>query len=203
MDIRRVRSIRNVSPSANLHIFAAQADKAVINVYTREKGNQEATVPFPDRIRSLAHADGAEILVIGMEEGKLLLWETATGRVSTSTSSHLQSVSLLHITSSNSFILSGSADATIFVWSLAQLVSFQTDEQPLGNEPASNAPLRAFSNHRSPISALSAGHSRPNTNFAVSASTDQTCHIWHIETGEILKKRFFCPQYRLASLSTR
>jgi pre-rRNA-processing protein IPI3 len=167
------------------HIFAAQADKAVINVYSREKGNQEATVPFPDRIRSLAYADGPEILVIGAEEGKLLLWETATGRVSTSASSHLQGVSLLHIT--NGIILSGSEDATIFVWSLIQLVSFQTEDQPLGNDTASNAPLRAFSNHRSAIGALSAGHSRPNTNFAVSASTDQTCYIWHIETGEILR----------------
>jgi pre-rRNA-processing protein IPI3 len=167
------------------HVFAAQADKAVINVYSREKGNQEATVAFPDRIRSLVYADGPEILVIGTEAGKLLLWETATGRVSTSASSHLQGVSSLHIT--NGIILSGSDDATVFVWSLIKLVSFQTEDQPLGNETASNAPLRAFSHHRSAIGGLTAGHSRPNTNFAVSASTDQTCYVWHIETGEILR----------------
>ena len=169
------------------HIFTAQADKAVINVYNREKGNQEATVPLPDRIRSLAYATGAAILVVGTEEGKLILWEIATGRLSTSTASHLQGVSQLCITPNNDYILSGSDDATAFVWSLPQLVSFRTSGSSYGNEDAANAPLKTFSNHRHPITALACGHSRPNTNFAVSASSDQTCYLWHIETCEILR----------------
>ena len=60
------------------HIFAAQADKAVIHVYNRERGNQEALVPFPENICSLAlvgNQDGAEILAIGTEGGRLVLWE--------------------------------------------------------------------------------------------------------------------------------
>lgn len=59
------------------HIFAAQVDKSVIHVYNRQKGNQEATVPFPERIRSLAVAGGhnGEILILGTEGGRLILWE--------------------------------------------------------------------------------------------------------------------------------
>ena len=60
------------------HIFAAQAEKAVVHVYNRDHGNQEATVPFPERLHSLALAgekDGAGILVLGTGGGRLILWE--------------------------------------------------------------------------------------------------------------------------------
>ena len=60
------------------HIFAAQADKAVVHVYNRERGNQEALVPFPEKIRSLCligNQDGAGILALGTEGGRLILWE--------------------------------------------------------------------------------------------------------------------------------
>ena len=60
------------------HIFAAQADKAVVFVYSRERNHQEATVPFPERIHSIALAgerDGAGILALGTEGGSVILWE--------------------------------------------------------------------------------------------------------------------------------
>ena len=57
------------------HIFAAQADKAVIHVYDREKGNQEAVVPFKEKVTSLALACDDTVLVMGTEEGRLYLWE--------------------------------------------------------------------------------------------------------------------------------
>lgn len=64
-----------VSPS---HIFAAQADKAVIHVYSRERNNQEAVVPFPENIQSIVLAgasDGAGTLILGTEGGRVILWE--------------------------------------------------------------------------------------------------------------------------------
>ena len=64
-----------VSPS---HIFAAQADKAVIHVYSRERNNQEAVIPFPEKIQSIALAgesDGAGTLILGTEGGRVILWE--------------------------------------------------------------------------------------------------------------------------------
>lgn len=64
-----------ISPT---HIFAAQADKAVINVYSRERNNQEAIVPFPEKIRSIVLAgetSGAGTLILGTDGGRLILWE--------------------------------------------------------------------------------------------------------------------------------
>lgn len=58
------------------HIFAAQTEKAVIHVYSRERGNQEALIPFPERIHSivLVH-DG--LLAVGTAEGRVFLWEVS------------------------------------------------------------------------------------------------------------------------------
>ena len=60
------------------HIFAAQAEKAVIHVYSRERNNLEAIVPFPERIHAVALAgerDGAGILALGTGGGRIILWE--------------------------------------------------------------------------------------------------------------------------------
>lgn len=169
------------------HVFAAQSDKAVINVYSRARGNQEATVPFPERIHCIAFADGAALLVLGTEEGKLILWEVATGRVTTSSASHLQTVSSLCITPNDDYIISGSADTSIHVWSLSKLVSFSQSSDGYGDGEPSNAPIRSFTAHRTAISAIACGHSMANTNFAVSTSDDGTCYLWHVGTCHILR----------------
>ena len=178
---------RNCVAISDSHIFAAQADKAVINVYSRDKGNQEATVPFPERIHSLAYAHGAEILVLGTEGGRLILWEVATGRVTNSAASHLQAVSCLCITPKNEYVISSSADSSIHVWSPARLVAFERSFEGYGNEEPSNAPVKTFSAHRSAITGLSCGHSHSTTNFAVSVADDGTCYIWHVESCQILR----------------
>lgn len=79
-----------VSPS---HVFAAQEDKAVIHVYSRERNNQEAVVPFPEKIRSLVLAgesDGAGTLILGTEGGRVILWEVchSTGLMSSGNTDH-------------------------------------------------------------------------------------------------------------------
>lgn len=60
------------------HIFAAQAEKAVVHVYSRERSNQEVIVPFPERINAVVLAgnrNGAGILALGTQGGRVILWE--------------------------------------------------------------------------------------------------------------------------------
>lgn len=64
----------NALAVSSSHIFTAQADKAVIHVYSRERGNQEALISFPERIHSLTLA-GDGVLVLGTAEGRIILWE--------------------------------------------------------------------------------------------------------------------------------
>jgi pre-rRNA-processing protein IPI3 len=55
------------------HVFAAQHEKAYVHIYSRQRGNQEAFVAFPERIRCLTLA--GDVLVAGTAEGRLMLWE--------------------------------------------------------------------------------------------------------------------------------
>ena len=64
----------NALAANSTHIFAAQVDKAVVHVYSRERGNQEALVSFPERISCLTLV-GEGVLVIGTVEGRIILWE--------------------------------------------------------------------------------------------------------------------------------
>ncbi|KAJ5357600.1 hypothetical protein N7541_004758 [Penicillium brevicompactum] len=174
-----------ITPS---HIFTAQADKAVLHVYSREKGNQEGIVPFPERIRSIAVAGGkyGDILVLGTEGGRLILWETCTGRQVATTASHLQPVTSLVIDPTSNFILSGSADASVHVWSLPGILSFSKPALSATRQPT-NSPLRTFSNHRAAITSLAVGHSNGRNNIVVSTAKDNTAIAWDYHTGRALR----------------
>lgn len=66
----------NALAVGSTHIFAAQADKAVVHVYSRERGNQEALISFPERIHCVTLV-GDGLLVLGTAEGRLILWEVS------------------------------------------------------------------------------------------------------------------------------
>ncbi|PLB52399.1 ribosomal assembly complex component Ipi3 [Aspergillus steynii IBT 23096] len=174
-----------VSPS---HVFAAQSEKAILHVYSREKGNQEATVPFPERIRSIAVAGSknGDIVILGTEGGRLILWETCTGRQVATTASHLSPVTALVVDPSSNFILSGSQDANVHVWSLVDLLSFTKAPSGRDRQPP-NSPVRTFSNHRAAITSIAVGHSTGRYNVAVSAAQDNTAIAWDYHTGRVLR----------------
>ncbi|KAH7382096.1 WD repeat protein-like protein [Cadophora sp. MPI-SDFR-AT-0126] len=158
------------------HIFAAQADKAVVHVYSREKGNQEALISFPERIHSLTLL-GDGVLVLGTAEGRAILWEVCTGRQVSTPTAHLQPISCLAGTRSH--LITGSEDSNIHVWSLPHLLSMSATEAP--------EPLRTLSNHRAAITNLIVGHSASGTNLCVSASKDNTVVVWDYHSGDLLR----------------
>lgn len=62
-----------VTPS---HLFAAQSDKAIINVYNRAKQNLESTVPFQEKFTVIEASGGPGAFVAGgTESGRLTIWE--------------------------------------------------------------------------------------------------------------------------------
>lgn len=61
------------------HVFAAQHEKAYVHVYSRLRGNQEAFVALPERIRCLTLA--GDVLVLGTVEGRIMLWEVFFSRI--------------------------------------------------------------------------------------------------------------------------
>ncbi|TPX10591.1 uncharacterized protein E0L32_008477 [Thyridium curvatum] len=170
------------------HVFAAQHEKAYIHVYSRIRGNQEAFIPLPERIRCLTLA--GHVLVMGTAEGRLMLWETGTGRLISTPPCHVQAVSCVVATPYH--ILSGSEDANVHVWSLAPLLQLES--------PGEYEPDRSLTNHRAAITSLVASQSTAlESNLCISASRDKSCIIWNYQTGTALRTVLF-PSVPLAIL---
>ncbi|KAG9189602.1 hypothetical protein G6011_06470 [Alternaria panax] len=161
------------------HVFAAQADKAIVHVYSREKGNQEALVPFPERIHSIALAAQDAVLLLGTESGRILAWELCSGRLVSTSTSHLQPVTSIAVDPSSNFFLSGSEDAMIHVWALPSILSLSPD--------APRSPTHTLSTHRGPISSIACGHSSSTANIAVSVSGDRSAIVWDYHNGQTLR----------------
>ncbi|WPH01616.1 Hypothetical protein R9X50_00446400 [Acrodontium crateriforme] len=178
---KKSATLSNCLAVSSNHIFAAQSGKAVVHVYSREKGNQEAIVPFPEHITSLALACDDSVLVLGTVEGRIFLWETISGRLVTTSQAHLQAVTSLAVEHSSNFLLSASKDSTVHVWSIPALLSFAT----AGSHNVS--PLRTFTSHRGEITSLALGHSASASNIAVSVAKDKTCLVWNYHTNNVLR----------------
>ncbi|ORY19737.1 WD40-repeat-containing domain protein [Clohesyomyces aquaticus] len=161
------------------HIFAAQAEKAVLHVYNREKGNQEVVVPFQERIHSIALAAKETVLLLGTASGRILAWETSSGRLVSTSTSHLQAVTTIAVDPTSNFFLSGSSDSMIHVWNLPSILSFSPD--------ASRAPIHTLSTHRGPVTSLVCGHSHSAANIAVSISDDKSAIVWDYHRGQALR----------------
>lgn len=97
----------------------------------------------------------------------------------------------------SNFILSGSLDASVHVWSLVSILSFakpqsgQDQQQP-------NSPIRTISNHRAAITSISVGHSAGQYNIAVSTSKDNMAIVWNYHTGRLLRT-FLLPSVALCT----
>ncbi|KAK7209848.1 hypothetical protein V2G26_017026 [Clonostachys chloroleuca] len=171
---------RHCLAASDTHVFAAQDQKAHVHVYSRVRGNQEALVPFTERIRSLALS--GNVVIVGTIEGRLILWETCTGRQVTTPPCHVQAISCLAVTPHH--LLSASDDSNINVWSLAHLLEFDVQSE--------QEPERVLSNHRGAITDLVTGPStNQETNICVSSSKDKTCIVWNYRTGQVLRTLLF------------
>lgn len=73
---KKSSTLPNALAVNSTHIFAPQAEKAVVHVYSREKGNQESLISFPERIHS-ATVIGEGVLALGTAEGRIILWEVS------------------------------------------------------------------------------------------------------------------------------
>ncbi|KAF4122871.1 pre-rRNA-processing protein IPI3 [Geosmithia morbida] len=162
------------------HIFAIQDQKAQLHVYSRARGSQEVLVSFAERIRSIALTGNT--LILGTTEGRLILWETCTGRQVTTPPCHVQPISCIAVTPHH--VLSASEDSNINVWSLTRLLELDAQIE--------SEPDLVLSNHRGAIVDLVAASSaNPESSICVSASKDKTCIIWNYQTGQVLRTLLF------------
>ncbi|CUS13348.1 unnamed protein product [Tuber aestivum] len=180
---KRSTTAKNCLAVTDSHLFAAQSDKAVVNIYSREKGNLETTVPFKERFTVL-EAGSKEIVAGGTEDGRLMLWETATGRYISTQQAHLQKVTSIVFDCSSNFVITGSADSNVYVWSIPALLDIRTGER---------SPLHILDRHTREITALATGRAAAGgpSDILLTASRDQSVAAWDFHTGTHLRTYIF------------
>ncbi|KAF3214536.1 Pre-rRNA-processing protein ipi3 [Orbilia oligospora] len=67
-----------ISPT---HIFAAQSDKTVLNVYNRTKNSLETTVPLPEQLTAVTCSSNGGIVAMGTASGRVNIWEVEFSKV--------------------------------------------------------------------------------------------------------------------------
>ncbi|KAI5291280.1 Pre-rRNA-processing protein ipi3, partial [Ascosphaera acerosa] len=119
---------------------------------------------------------------------------TSSGRQVSTAAAHLQPITSLAVDPTGNFVLSGSEDGNVAVWSLPALLSFSRSSVSsssafTSSRPSheSHAPLRLFSNHRAAIVDVATAHSAGRHCFAVSLARDNTAAVWDLRTGRALR----------------
>jgi pre-rRNA-processing protein IPI3 len=101
--------------------------------------------------------------------------------------SHVQKLTALVVDPTSHFLLSGSADSNVIVWSIASLVALPKASFTSFSSEDPRGPAHVLSNHRAAITGIATGHSHPISNIAVSVAEDKTAIVWQYSTGTALR----------------
>lgn len=106
--------------------------------------------------------------------------QTCTGRVVSTTPTHLQAITTLSVSPTSTHLLTGSTDSTVHVWSIPSLLSFSAFSE-------SRSPIHTLSAHRAPITALAIGRIPGPGAIAITVAEDGTSRVWDYTRGELLR----------------
>lgn len=89
------------------------------------------------------------------------------------------------------FVLSGSEDSNVLVWSMVSLLSFYDPSRTALSASGQVSPLHTLTKHGAPITSIVTGHSSFASNTAISASRDLSCIVWNYRNGDTLRTFLF------------
>ena len=135
-------------------IWTARADKTIAEFGLSSLFSAIAVAPEGDR------------LVSGDWDGRVLLWDTASGKLEREFIGHFDKVTAVAFGDDGATIFSASADRTIRAW-----------------DAASGGQIRLFSGHFKPIAAIAV-----SADTLVSADVGGVIRIWNAKTGRLIRQ---------------
>ncbi|GAA5870548.1 hypothetical protein JCM3774_003705 [Rhodotorula dairenensis] len=148
--------------------------RAGMNVwnFTRETV-QHRLIP-PVRLTTMTVSRDGIYMAGGTPDGRIFLWEVASGTLIVTVDAHYRSISALAFSDDGACLVSGSEDAGVSVWSIGRLVNASPMNPP--------APFATLSDHTLPVTDICIGLGPFPQCRVMTASLDSTVKIWDIST---------------------
>jgi WD40 repeat protein len=160
----------SLNPSGSATLLCAHA-------LWRGAGGPIARCSAPEPIiSSVTVSPDGTLLAAGGESGRCYIWSLAAGALLGIWDAHFRAVTRLAFTDDSETILTAGADAAVFAYDVAQLVSVERERG------AGVAPVAILQGHSLPITALSVGFGGSSARV-VTASADRTARLWHLSSA--------------------
>ncbi|KAF8075050.1 WD40-repeat-containing domain protein [Lyophyllum atratum] len=160
-------------------MLAAQPEKSILNVYTFQKDQISLKIVLPEKLTCIAMDSRGDFVAGGTAQGRIYLWEVASGILYHSWDAHYRQVTVLRFTLDGAALISGSEDSGVSVWSVSRLL----DEEQQTDLPL---PYCTLSDHTLPVTDIVCGiGSFPNCRVLTS-SVDHSVKLWDLSSRSLL-----------------
>jgi pre-rRNA-processing protein IPI3 len=160
-------------------ILAAQQEKSILNVYNFQKDQLAFKIILPERLSCIAIDNSGSFCAGGTTQGRIYLWEVASGILYNSWDAHYRRINVLKFTHDGAALISGSDDSSVSIWCVARIVDNDTqNELP--------TPYCTLSDHTLPVTDIVCGLGAFPTCRVLTASLDHSVKLWDISSQSLL-----------------
>ncbi|TFK74935.1 WD40 repeat-like protein [Pluteus cervinus] len=159
--------------------FAAQMDKAILNVYNFQKDQVALKVVLPEKLSVISTDKAGVYCAGGTVSGRIYFWEVASGILYGAWDAHYRKVTVLQFSADGRALISGSEDSAVNVWPVSRLV-----DNTIQNDIPE--PFCTLEDHTLPITDLCCGVGPfPKCRLLTSAA-DHSVKLWDIASHTLL-----------------
>ncbi|KAI9064113.1 WD40 repeat-like protein [Trametes sanguinea] len=165
-------------------MLAAQQDKSILNVYNFQKDQLALKIVLPEKLTAIAVDPKGKYCAGATAQGRIFLWEIASGVMYNSWDAHYRQINVLRFTQDAAALLAGSEDSGVSVWLIARLV-----DETLQNELPT--PYCSFTDHTLPVTDILCGVGPFPSCRILTASVDHTVKLWDPASKTLLTTFYF------------
>lgn len=182
-------------------VFQLENNKATLNVFSWQRDHPLQRIILPSKLSCIACSSNGELVAGGSFDGRIFLWQIATGDLLASFDAHYRSITVIKWTPDGASLVTGSEDSRILVWSLAGLLAphDQTSSSITSSEH-NPTPYCSLADHNLAITDLHISGGRfPHQTTILSSSADASVKLWDLRTRSLLSTFIFeQPIHRVA-----
>ncbi|TBU49181.1 WD40 repeat-like protein [Dichomitus squalens] len=168
------------------YMLVAQQDKSIMNVYNFQKDQLALKIVLPEKLSAIAVDPRGKYCAGATAQGRIFLWETASGIMYNSWDAHYRQINVLRFTHDAAALIAGSEDSGVSIWSIPRLL-----DDILQNELPT--PYCNLTDHTLPVTDIVCGVGFFPSCRILTASIDHTVKLWDPASKSLLTT-FYFPQ---------